>query len=355
MRTWGLPYLVLLLMLWVALGLAFLSPPDVHSPRALAHTDPLPLSTPTSSVVDTPTPAPPRPTWTQRPPSPSPTPTAPPPTATPTPLPTATATLLSILPASTPEASATPTVIVTDCQPEATKGCVKGERFTSALEGEQIAWIYLPPGYPQPEYRYPVLYMFHGSNSSDGRQWINVGLTEAADAAIVSGALPPFLIVMPLSPLRGLYMFSGGGSQSYEAVVVNDLIPHIDRTYPTIPTREGRAIGGLSRGAYWSLEIAFRHPDLFRAVGGHSAALSVATAPPGYHPYELAASPAIRDLRIYLDTGENDYLREGPERLHGLLDANGVPHIYSVNPGAHDEAYWAAHVAEYLAFYAAEW
>ena len=345
-------------MLWVALGLAFLSPPDLSSPPALAHAYPSPFSTLTSPVVKSPTPLPPRPTQTQARPTASPTPTVQPPTATPlpataTPLPTATASPL--LPSPTPQASATPMAIITECQPEATKGCVKGERFTSALEGEQIAWIYLPPGYPQPDHRYPVLYMFHGSNSEDGRQWINVGLTAAADAGIASGALPPFIIVMPVSPLRGLYMFSGGGPQSYEAVVVNDLIPHIDQTYPTIPTREGRAIGGLSRGAYWSLEIAFRHPDLFRAVGGHSAALSVATAPPGYHPYDLAASPAIRDLRIYLDTGENDYLREGPERLHALLDANGVPHTYIFNPGAHDETYWAAHVAEYLAFYAAEW
>jgi enterochelin esterase-like enzyme len=225
----------------------------------------------------------------------------------------------------------------------------------TALAGEQAYWVYLPPGYPQPDRRYPVLYMFHGSNSADGRQWINVGLTGAADVGTANGTLASLLIVMPVSPLEGLYMFSGGGQSSYEAIIVNDLIPHIDQTYATIPTREGRAIGGLSRGAYWSLEIAFRHPDMFRAVGGHSAALSVATAPLGYHPYELAASPAIQDLRIYLDTGEADYLRAGPDRLHALLDANEVPHTYIVNPGAHTESYWAAHVAEYLAFYAAEW
>jgi enterochelin esterase-like enzyme len=254
----------------------------------------------------------------------------------------------------TPAASSTP-FVVQDCTVDPARGCIQQGWFRSALEGEQTYWVYVPPGYPQPERRYPVLYMFHGSNSPDGRQWINVGLTEAADAGIANGTLPQFIIVMPASPLRGLYMFSGGGGSSYEATIVSDLIAHVDQTFASIPTREGRAIGGLSRGAYWSLEVAFRHPELFRTVGAHSAALSVATAPPGYHPYELAASPAIRELRIYLDTGENDYLREGPERLHALLDANGVAHTYVLNPGAHEEAYWAAHAAEYLAFYAAEW
>jgi enterochelin esterase-like enzyme len=244
---------------------------------------------------------------------------------------------------------------VQDCQADPARGRIQQGWFRTTREGDQSYWAYVPPGYPEPERRYPVLYMFHGSNSADGLQWINVGLTDAADAGIANGTLPPFIIIMPASPLRGLYMFSGGGTSSYEGVIVNDLIPHVDQTFATIPSREGRAIGGLSRGAYWSLEVGFLYPELFRAVGGHSAALSVATAPAGYHPYELAASPGILDLRIYLDTGENDYLREGPERLHALLDANGVPHTYILNPGSHDEAYWAAHVAEYLAFYAAEW
>jgi len=66
-------------------------------------------------------------------------------------------------------------------------------------------------------------------------------------------------------------------------------MPFIESTIPHRWTAEGRAIGGMSRGAVWSLEIAFRNPARFAAVGGHSAALNVNQAPQMYDPLYLAA------------------------------------------------------------------
>jgi len=337
MRTWGLPFLVLLLMLWVGLGLALLGQPALRR-------DP-PLAAAIAKVEETLAPAP---TATPPPPSPSPTllPTnTPRPTHTPTRTPSPTPTLTP-----TPTPSATPA-----CQE--TQGHIASGSYPSAMSGtDQAYYIYLPPCYPQPGRRYPVLYLLHGSGSADGRQWLDDGIPQAANTGIAKGTLPHFLIIMPVSPIGpGLFMDSGGGPGSYEQVIVNELIPYMDKTYATLATQPGRAIGGLSRGGFWALEIAFRHPDLFRAVGGHSAALSGAIAPAGYHPYDLVTSPAIRSLRIYLDVGEDDYLRAGPDQLHALLTANQVPHTYIVNPGEHDDSYWSAHAAEYLAFYTAEW
>ena len=38
------------------------------------------------------------------------------------------------------------------------------------------------------------------------------------------------------------------------------------------------------------------------------------------------------------------------------LRLRGINPDYVINPvGAHDEAYWSAHTAGYLAFYAADW
>jgi enterochelin esterase-like enzyme len=90
-------------------------------------------------------------------------------------------------------------------------------------------------------------------------------------------------------------------------------------------------------------------------VGGHSVALSVNLAPPVYDPLYLAADPAIRSLRIYLDVGQDDWTRPSMDDLHNKLNASEVAHDYYVYEGSHADAYWAAHLQEYLLFYTAGW
>lgn len=233
---------------------------------------------------------------------------------------------------------------------------MRGSYPSATLKREQIYRIYLPPCYDHPthsEKHYPVLYVIHGSNSDDAH-WDTLGVTRTADAGLQMGALPPMIIVMPAADTV-MYLQTSGGDQSFEGIMVNDLIPFIDRTYRTDPRREARAIGGISRGGVWSLEIGFRHPELFYAVGGHSAALNVNLAGPIYDPIYLAAEPGVRSLQIYLDVGDVDYTRPGVEALHEALTRAGVEHIFTVFGGDHTDELWAAHMADYLAFYAQGW
>ncbi|MBN1180121.1 MAG: hypothetical protein JXD18_12990, partial [Anaerolineae bacterium] len=140
-----------------------------------------------------------------------------------------------------------------------------------------------------------------------------------------------------------------------EGLIVNELLPHIKATYRTWADRLGWAIGGISRGGVWSLEIGFRHPDLFATVGAHSPALSVNYPHPLFDPFNLAAEPGVRTQRIYLDAGNADWARVGAERLHLTLQELGVPHEYTIGEGDHVDAYWAQMLPAYLAFYAAAW
>jgi hypothetical protein len=126
--------------------------------------------------------------------------------------------------------------------------------------------------------------------------------------------LPPFIMVMPHGDYA-LYTGTSGGDKSFEGVLVNELIPAIDGRFRTLADAEHRAIGGISRGGVWALEIAFRHPELFDAVGGHSPALSVNRATDEYDPLELARSASIDKLRIFLDAGDQDWTRAGTQDL----------------------------------------
>jgi enterochelin esterase-like enzyme len=234
---------------------------------------------------------------------------------------------------------------------EATGRLLEGT-FPSAILGEEQRYsIYLPPCYRASERLYPTLYLFHGQASWS--TWDYLGVAEAADAGIADGTLPPFLMVLPVD--GGLADTTSGGDRSFEGLVLNELIPVIEDHYCAWPAREGRAVGGISRGGYWSLEIAFRHPDLFRAVGGHSAALFNDGAGPAFNPLTTGLDPAVADLGIYLDVGDQDWLRQGVMDLHAAMGEAGIDHVWHLNPGAHTEAYWIEHLPDYLRWYASHW
>lgn len=198
-----------------------------------------------------------------------------------------------------------------------------------------------------------MLYMFHGLNYGDS-QWDSIGLDELADAGVAAGEMPPLIIVLP--NIWGIDRHPDGGPGSVEEALVADLLPHIERQYCAWNERQGRAIGGLSRGAFWALEIAFRHPDLFASVGGHSPAVFWDNAPPQYNPYYLADdAPDLESLRIFLDVGEQDWLSKWVARFRERLDERGLEYTFATAPGDHGYAYWRSQAAAYLDFYAAVW
>ena len=293
------------------------------------------------------------------------TPAAPPtpPVALPTTLllPTLSATVASsattaptaATPSPAPTTATATTTVPPSPTPCAEPGRVEQGAVDSAVAEQPMRYrIYLPPCYGQEGHAYPTLYMF-GGNIHDETIWDNLGLDEAAEGLIQAGTIPPLLIVMPDN--GWLANTTTSGPNSYEGFVINELIPHIEATYRAQPTREGRAVGGLSRGGYWSLMMAFRRPDLFRSVGAHSPALIDSHAGPAEDPVVTGAVNDLGDLRIRVDIGERDPYLPKALPLHEALTAAGVAHEWWVNQGTHEEAYWRGNLGQYLAWYSAGW
>jgi len=280
-------------------------------------------------------------------PAPTLTPTL---TLTPTKTPTASVTpTASTTPTSTPTPTATPTPTPT-CAP----GRVEKHVYYSQVSyAEEQYSIYLPPCYDQRSDRYPVAYLLHGW-PYDNRHWDDLGVDEAAEKGIQAGTVPPCILVLP----RGgewLFVGTSGGAVSFESQIIMDLLPHIDQVYRTIPSPDARAIGGISRGGVWSLEIAMMHPDLFSTVGAHSPALAVNLAGPSHDPFYLLSRPGVSGLRIYLDSGDVDWTRSSTQSLHEALGTAGIANVYTQHTGGHNDALWSENVAEYLLFYTADW
>jgi enterochelin esterase-like enzyme len=235
------------------------------------------------------------------------------------------------------------------------RGRTETGTITSVAMGEQPRYlVHLPPCYDQyPNRAFPTLYLFHGWPLNEWH-WIDLGVADWADDWVSRGLIGPFIIVMPGVSQNGRYVHSSGGDGSFEGFVVNELVPHIDAAYRTIVDPSGRAVGGISRGGVWALEIALRNQDVFSRVGGHSPALAVNNPLPQYDPYLLIRED-ISGLQFYLDAGTVDWTRSGLIRFRDALIDQEANVTYEVHEGNHVDALWRGAMSDYVAFYTAAW
>lgn len=208
--------------------------------------------------------------------------------------------------------------------------------------------IYLPPCYDEKlDEHYPVLYLLHGQTYTDD-QWIRLGAVEIADELILKGESIPFIIVFPDDRYWNLPPGPGFGQR-----LVEQLIPYIDSTYRTIPDRDHRAIGGMSRGAGWSLRLGLSRWDLFSIVGLHS--LAVLQKDASEIREWLGEIPPRSRPQVFMDVGDNDQELEMAQRVEAQFNEFGLSHEWHLYSGAHTEEYWRAHVEEYIRWYVQAW
>jgi enterochelin esterase-like enzyme len=235
------------------------------------------------------------------------------------------------------------------------QGHVVHATYSSPVLNEEIpVLVFLPPCYVQLERRYPTIYLLHGF-PMDETHWYELGTTELAGNKISSKIWPAFIIVMPLQP-SPLFTSTDGGPGSYEIEMVEGLIPFIDNSYKTIPSAGDRSLGGVSRGAVWALEIAFRHPELFGSVSALSPALHVNYARPAYDPFVLITKDGPLPERIFLGVGE----QEGPFldatlALSTAVEERGITSSLVITQGGHNDETWASIMEQMFDFVIAGW
>ena len=204
--------------------------------------------------------------------------------------------------------------------------------------------VYTQPGY-SPKQKYPVLYLLHGIGG-DEQEWLNGGKPQVIlDNLVAAKKVVPMIVVMPngraMKDDRAVgNIFDSAKVRAFatfEKDLLNDLIPYIEKKFPVYTGRERRAIAGLSMGGGQSLNFGLGHLDRFAWVGSFSP------APNTKRPEELVPDPeeARGKLKLlWISCGDKDGLLRISERTHQYLSQQGVPHIYYIEPGAHDFRVW---------------
>jgi enterochelin esterase family protein len=202
--------------------------------------------------------------------------------------------------------------------------------------------VYTPPGYETAgDQRYPTLYLLHGSGDDD-RGWTDVGLAlRILDNLIAEKRTVPMVVVMP----DGHAAAGANNTQAFEADLLKDIIPLVEKTYRVKPEAANRAIAGLSMGGGQSWAIGMNHLDTFAYVcpfsmGGANATTILAKLDP--------AQANERLKLLWIGCGRQDRLFAGSERLCEELKAKGIKHVWHPTEGAHTWKVWRRYLAEVM-------
>lgn len=247
------------------------------------------------------------------------------------------------------------------------------------LKMERKYAIYLPAGYETSRRDYPVLYLLHGGGD-DQTGWVQFGEVKyIADKAIKDGISTPMIIVMPDANTgkRG-YSNDVTNEWRYEDFFFEEFIPYIESTYRIKKVKEFRAVAGLSMGGNGTLIYALHHPELFasacplsagagpvnfanikRSLGADSTRVKQEQLDSYFQKYNIPTlidripDDKKKDVRWYIDCGDDDFLYEGNSMLHIYMRKKEIPHEYRVRDGAHNWSYWRESLPEVLRFISA--
>lgn len=222
-------------------------------------------------------------------------------------------------------------------------GKVENVTYHSTTVGvDRHMLIYTPPAY-DPNKKYPVLYLLHGIGG-DEYEWKNNGAPDVIlDNLYADKKVSPMIVVLPNGRARvndraeGNVYASAPAFETFEADLLKDIIPFMEKHYPVNTGSANRAIAGLSMGGGQSLNFGLGNMDTFAWIGGFSS------APNTRAPEQLLPKPEETKKKLkllWVSCGDQDGLINFSQRVHTYLKQNDVPHIWHVDSGHHDFSVW---------------
>ena len=211
-------------------------------------------------------------------------------------------------------------------EPSDARAQARTVRMPSSYGGDRIFAVLLPPSYETSHARYPVVYLFHGGGQDHTAFMARTAFTPMARKH-------EFIVVMPAADRS--YSALGPEAQArYHDYVAGELVDYVDAHYRTIPTKDHRAIGGLSMGGRIATMTALTHADRFAAVGAFSPALRP-DAEEAVHNVPAGAP------FFYISCGTQDSLLPINREFVGWLLERDLSHEYREAPGmGHTWALW---------------
>ena len=214
------------------------------------------------------------------------------------------------------------------CRMDIPHGTISEVLFPSpSTGGMQRAMVYLPPMYGKlkgkgakaTQERFPVLYLQHGwgENETSWSKQGHAGLI--MDNLIAEGKTKPFIIVMAYGLTNNVKFGTIGSftAKEFETMLIDELVPFIDKNFLTKADKWNRAMAGLSMGGIETKLITLRRPEVF----GYWGLLSGGT----YMPEDIRSAEGRlqgkNDPKAAKVIFESCGSKEGPDRIRQSVDA----------------------------------
>jgi len=244
------------------------------------------------------------------------------------------------------------------------------------LDERRVLDVYLPPGYDSAgKARYSVLYL------NDGQDATALGLLPTLDSLTARGRISPLIVVAIHANDQRLQDYGTAGTPNalgfgarahlYERFVLEEVMPWAASRYRLRGGHAHTAVLGSSLGGLAAFDLAWRHPDVFGAVGAMSGSFWWRTQD-GTAEQKQASRVALSmvreaaplpQLRIWLETADGDETsdRDGNGIIDSIQDTDdlvdalvargyvkGKDVVHVTVHGGHNQETWGAALPNFL-------
>lgn len=221
-------------------------------------------------------------------------------------------------------------------------------------------YVYTPAEYEtSPNKRYPVLYLQHGM-CEDETGWAEQGHADhILSNMIASKQCVPMIVVMDngncgINFSEWLRDDPNASRDAFGAtftpILLEDIIPAIDKEFRTISDREHRAMAGLSWGGHQTLETTLPNLDKFAYIGTFSGAMlpsgeALKTVHNGVFADSKKFNQQVKALFFGVGSEENFNIKQISEDLTKM----GIQNTFYLSEGtAHEWLTWRRCLKEFL-------
>ena len=234
---------------------------------------------------------------------------------------------------------------------------------------DRRVYVYTPAGYEKGNLKYPVFYLLHGAGG-DEDAWTNMGrAAQIMDNLIAQGKSKPMIVVMTNGNANQAgapndvtdFSLQGDAMASYqrlagkfEAHLVKDLVPFIEKDYKVLTGKDNRAIAGLSMGGMQTQTITNDNPEMFSYIGVFSMGIMNF----GQQNQDAAKLDQERETKIealknsgyklyWIGVGKDDFVYQSVVKLRSTLDKHSFKYTYRESTGGHTWANWRIYLSEF--------
>ncbi|GER67392.1 hypothetical protein BpJC7_17940 [Weizmannia acidilactici] len=238
---------------------------------------------------------------------------------------------------------------------ETERGNIRDLPFESWELGETLnLWVYFPA-------RFSPLYKYSLCICQDGKDFFQLGrIARTADELLANSKIEDVIIVgIPYANIqdrRRKYHPDGEQNPAYIRFLAHELVPYLDREFPTYQMGASRTLMGDSLAATVSLMAALKYPHTF----GKAALMSPLVNEKVLAAVKQCPDPQLVNIYHIVGKGETEVkTTDGkiqnfvtPNRkLHDALTKKGFPGFYEEFDGNHSWRYWQKELRRALLYH----